>query len=109
MKLQNSRYSNEPTDKEKFTRKNDQMYGLIAGGYDLFVKTLPIWKGWICQALPHIQGPRVLEVLALLKSEMAKTRAGGKSEMLEVLIGYRWKEMFGGFDRDPSTIEWPST
>ena len=57
-----SPYSPEPADKEKFTRKNDQVYGLIAGIYDLLVKTLPIWKGWICQALPHIEGSRVLEV-----------------------------------------------
>ena len=48
----------------------------------------------------------MLEVLATLKAEMAKTRAGGKSELMDLLIAYRWKEMFGGFDRDPATIEW---
>jgi hypothetical protein len=37
---------------------------------------------------------------------MAKTRAGGKSELMDLLIAYKWKEMFGGFDRDPATIEW---
>jgi len=37
---------------------------------------------------------------------MAKTRAGGKSEVLDVLIAYLWKSMFGGLDRDPATIEW---
>jgi hypothetical protein len=37
---------------------------------------------------------------------MAKARAGGKSELMDLLIGYKWKEMFGGFDRDPATIEW---
>jgi ethylbenzene hydroxylase subunit beta/complex iron-sulfur molybdoenzyme family reductase subunit beta len=46
-------------------------------------------------------GPVVLETL-----EMAKTRDGGKSELMDLLIGYRWTEMFGGFDRDPATIEW---
>jgi len=25
---------------------------------------------------------------------------------MDLLIGYKWKEMFGGFDRDPATIEW---
>jgi hypothetical protein len=29
-----------------------------------------------------------------------------KSELMDLRIGYRWKEMFGGFDRDPETIEW---
>jgi len=59
---QKNPYSEEPVDKEGFTDKNNQVYGLIATGYDLFVKILPIWKGWICQILPHIQGDRVLEV-----------------------------------------------
>jgi hypothetical protein len=42
----------------------------------------------------------------VLKAEMAKTRAGQKSELMDLLIAYRWKEMFKGFDRDPATIEW---
>jgi len=25
---------------------------------------------------------------------------------MDLLIAYRWKEMFPGFDRDPATIEW---
>jgi ethylbenzene hydroxylase subunit beta/complex iron-sulfur molybdoenzyme family reductase subunit beta len=54
-------------------------------------------------------GPRVLEALATLKGEMAKTRAGEKSELMDLLIAYRWKDMFGGFDRDPATIEWQKT
>ena len=38
---------------------------------------------------------------------MAKTRARReKSELMDLLIAYRWKEMFGGFDRDPASIEW---
>ena len=51
--------------------------------------------------LVSLFGPRVIEVLELLKSEMAKARAGQKSELMDLLIAYRWKEMFGGFDRDP--------
>ncbi len=51
-------------------------------------------------------GPKVFESLATLNEEMAKTRAGEKSELMDLLIAYRWKEMFGGFDRDPATIEW---
>jgi hypothetical protein len=45
-------------------------------------------------------------VLEVLKAEMAKTRAGKKSELMDLLIAYRWKDMFKGFDRDPATIEW---
>jgi ubiquinone/menaquinone biosynthesis C-methylase UbiE len=54
-------YSTEPTDKEKFTRANDRMYSFFAGVYDFVVKVLPVWKNWLNHALPHIQGPKVLE------------------------------------------------
>jgi ethylbenzene hydroxylase subunit beta/complex iron-sulfur molybdoenzyme family reductase subunit beta len=55
--------------------------------------------------LIHLFGPVVLETLEILKGEMAKTRAGKKSELMDLLIGYRWTEMFGGFDRDPATLD----
>ncbi len=47
---------------DNFTEKNNATYTKIAKGYDLFVKVLPLWKNWITKAIPHIQGPRVLEV-----------------------------------------------
>jgi len=47
-----------------------------------------------------------LEALGILHEELAKVRSGGQSEILHLLIGYKWSEMFGGFDRDPATIEW---
>jgi ethylbenzene hydroxylase subunit beta/complex iron-sulfur molybdoenzyme family reductase subunit beta len=56
--------------------------------------------------LESLFGPQVHEALGVLKTEMAKTRAGGKSELMDLLIAYKWKEMFGGFDKDPATIEW---
>ena len=56
--------------------------------------------------LIYLFGPVVMETLEILKAEMAKTRDGKKSELMDLLIGYRWTEMFGGFDRDPATIEW---
>jgi len=56
--------------------------------------------------LESLFGPKVHEALATLEAEMAKTRGGGKSELMDLLIAYKWKEMFGGFDRDPATIEW---
>ena len=56
--------------------------------------------------LVSLFGPDVLRVLDVIKEEMATTRAGGKSELVDLLIAYKWKDMFGGFDRDPATIEW---
>lgn len=55
-------YSKEPEHKAQFTRKFDRVYSRFAHAYDLFVKWLPLWRSWLNQALPHIQGPRVLEV-----------------------------------------------
>jgi ubiquinone/menaquinone biosynthesis C-methylase UbiE len=55
-------YSTEPDDKERFTQDYDRFYSGFARVYDLAVKVLPVWKSWLKQALPHIQGPKVLEV-----------------------------------------------
>ena len=55
-------YSSEPTDKEKFTVTNNRLYTIFAGLYDFLVKVLPVWKNWLNQALPHIEGPKVLEI-----------------------------------------------
>lgn len=55
-------YSTEPTDKKQFTQKFDQTYGRLARIYDTAVKIFPIWRNWITQAIPHILGPKVLEI-----------------------------------------------
>ena len=55
-------YSNDPVDKNKYTSRMDKMYSSSARIYDLVVKALPVWKNWIKQAVPYIEGPRVLEV-----------------------------------------------
>ncbi len=51
-------------------------------------------------------GPKVLDALDVLKAEREKTKRGEKSELMDLLIAYRWNEMFGGFDKNPATIEW---
>ena len=54
-------------------------------------------------------GPRVLEALEVLKAERERKRTTGQSELMDLLIAYDWKQMFGGFHRDPATvsrIEW---
>ena len=56
------RYSAEPRDKRRFTESFDRAYSRFARLYDLAVRLLPIWRRWLCHALPHIYGPRVLEV-----------------------------------------------
>jgi ubiquinone/menaquinone biosynthesis C-methylase UbiE len=54
-------YSAEPDDKEEFTQRFDRSYSRFAGIYDVAVRRLPVWKTWLKQALPHIEGARVLE------------------------------------------------
>jgi len=55
-------YSQEPTDKRRFTKAFDRAYTRFAKLYDLVVKWFPLWRNWISHALHHIQGPRVLEI-----------------------------------------------
>jgi ubiquinone/menaquinone biosynthesis C-methylase UbiE len=56
------RYSAEPADKLAFSQRFDRLYSRTARAYDLAVKLLPLWRRWLRSALPHIRGPRVLEV-----------------------------------------------
>jgi len=56
------RYSTEPADPEEFTRRFDRFYSRFARVYDMLVKRGPIWKSALAHALPHVRGPRVLEV-----------------------------------------------
>lgn len=57
-----SKYSQEPRNRAVFTRSHDRLYTRFANLYDIAVKTLPVWKAWLGRAIPHIQGPRALEV-----------------------------------------------
>ena len=55
-------YSKEPKEKEKFTEDFNKFYTGFAKFYDLVTKIFPFWRRWISTAIPHISGPRVLEV-----------------------------------------------
>jgi ubiquinone/menaquinone biosynthesis C-methylase UbiE len=55
-------YSNEPKHGKPHTAQYDQVYTRFAPIYDWLVKTLPIWRNWIGNAIPEIQGQRVLEI-----------------------------------------------
>ena len=60
--MSDPRYSTEPSEPSRFTADWDRFYTASARPYDLAVRLLPVWKTWIERALPHIEGPRVLEV-----------------------------------------------
>jgi DMSO reductase family type II enzyme iron-sulfur subunit len=56
--------------------------------------------------LESLFGPRAGAALARLETEMAKRKQGEPSELMEVLIGYRWTDLLGPFDQDPAEIVW---
>jgi len=56
------RHPKEPRDEKGFTEFRDRLYTRFAVLYDLAVKALPFWRRWLGRAIPHVRGPRVLEV-----------------------------------------------
>jgi ethylbenzene hydroxylase subunit beta/complex iron-sulfur molybdoenzyme family reductase subunit beta len=56
--------------------------------------------------LERLFGPRVNKALDTLKAEMAKTRRKEQSELMDMLIVYKWPELFKPFDRDPAELQW---
>lgn len=56
------RYSVEPAEPGQYIQRFDEAYTRFARVYDAAVKGLPVWKTWLRHALPHIRGPRVLEL-----------------------------------------------
>jgi ethylbenzene hydroxylase subunit beta/complex iron-sulfur molybdoenzyme family reductase subunit beta len=55
--------------------------------------------------LKYLFGDKVEKSLETIKAEMAKTKAGGKSELLDILIVYEWKSLFAPFTKDPAELE----
>ncbi len=56
--------------------------------------------------LESLFGAAAGPALRTLEEEMAKRRRGEPSQLVDTLIGYRWTELLGPFDRDPATITW---
>lgn len=56
------RFSQEPVDRPTFTARFDRFYTRFATAYDLLIKLFPVWKKWLRHAIPHLHGPRILEV-----------------------------------------------
>jgi hypothetical protein len=44
--------------------------------------------------------------LDTVKVELDKKRRGEGSDLMDILIMYRWNEALGGLDRDPAHIVW---
>jgi ubiquinone/menaquinone biosynthesis C-methylase UbiE len=55
-------YASEPEDKRRFIEDFNKFYTTFARAYDVVTRVLPFWKRWLKTTIPHIQGPRVLEV-----------------------------------------------
>jgi ethylbenzene hydroxylase subunit beta/complex iron-sulfur molybdoenzyme family reductase subunit beta len=49
-------------------------------------------------------GPAVHDALVTLRGEIERVRGGGRSELLDTLIVYEWKTLFGPFTREPATV-----
>ena len=56
------RYSSEPANARAFTERYDRYITRIARAYDLAMPLMPFWRRWLSAAVPHLRGPRVLEV-----------------------------------------------
>jgi ubiquinone/menaquinone biosynthesis C-methylase UbiE len=54
-------YSQEPIDAQQFTAQFDAFYSRFASAYDWLVKIFPLWRSWLDNVLPNIQGHRILE------------------------------------------------
>lgn len=57
-----SRRSEEPDDPNAFTSTFDRFYTRTARVYSWAVHAAPFWRAWLGQTVPHLRGPRILEV-----------------------------------------------
>jgi ubiquinone/menaquinone biosynthesis C-methylase UbiE len=77
----------EPDDKRRFTERYDRLYTRYAWLYDLGARWLPLYGKWLLQALPHVQGPRVLALS--FGTGYLLARYAGKYETYG--IDYNWR------------------
>ena len=50
-----------PENTLEYTKNLNEGYSKFVKAYDVAVKLLPVWKTWIKNVIPHIEGSRVLE------------------------------------------------
>lgn len=51
-----------PADRRSYSERMDRIYSRFAATYDAFIRVFPPWNRWIRSVLPHVRGPRVLDV-----------------------------------------------
>ena len=62
VKPERIRYTDESKIPSDYTHKMDKAYDWMAKVYDAFMFVFPVWKKWIIEVIPHIQGTKILEV-----------------------------------------------
>ncbi|MFQ5661000.1 MAG: 4Fe-4S dicluster domain-containing protein [Gammaproteobacteria bacterium] len=55
--------------------------------------------------LQSLFGPGVHEALKIIKRERERTRKGGDSELMDILISRRWVDLMGPFGKNPREVE----
>jgi ubiquinone/menaquinone biosynthesis C-methylase UbiE len=56
------RYTDASNIGSDYTNRMNKAYNWMAKGYDAFMFVFPLWKKWIKEVIPHIEGEKVLEV-----------------------------------------------
>ena len=56
------RYTGTTNIGSDYTNRMNKAYNWMARGYDAFMFVFPLWKKWIKEVIPHIEGEKVLEV-----------------------------------------------
>jgi len=56
------KYTDTTTISPDYTDKMNKAYNWMAKGYDAFMIIFPLWKKWIKNAIPYIEGKKILEV-----------------------------------------------
>lgn len=62
VKPEKIRYTDESKIPSDYTHKMNKAYNWMAKGYNVFMFVFPVWKKWIKEIIPHIQGETILEV-----------------------------------------------
>lgn len=73
-----------------------------AGEFDDAGSRMPI------EDLKALFGDDVEPALATLAAERAKVSAGGRSELMDILISYNWQELLGPYAQDPGMLQRPT-
>jgi len=58
--------------------------------------------------LESLFGTAVHDALGTLRTELERVRAGGRSALLDTLIVYEWKTLFGPFGEEPAIVTPPN-